>query len=77
MFKAITGMSSQQFDSLYAEVARLYGEAEFARLNNKSRKRGVGAGSPLTFGKGCSCSYSIIGRMRSRFLWGWPLAWAR
>ena len=37
-------MSPQQFDSLYAKVARLYGKAEFARLNNKSRKRGVSAG---------------------------------
>ena len=44
MFKAMAGMSPQQLDSLYADVARLYGEAEFARLNNKSRKRGVGAG---------------------------------
>ena len=43
-FKAMAGMSPQQFDSLYAEVAKLYGEAEFARLNSKSRKRGVGAG---------------------------------
>ena len=44
IFKAITDVSPQQFDSLYADVARLYGEAEFTRLNNKSRKRGVGAG---------------------------------
>lgn len=44
VFKAIAGMSPQQFDSLYAEVAKLYGEAEFARLNSRSRKRGVGAG---------------------------------
>ena len=44
IFKAIAGMSPQQLDSLYAEVAKLYGEAEFARLNSKSRKRGVGAG---------------------------------
>ena len=44
IFKAIAGMSPQQFDSLYAEVAKLYGEAEFARLNSRSRKRGVGAG---------------------------------
>ena len=44
IFKAIAGMSPQQFDSLYAEVAKLYGEAEFARLNSKPRKRGVGAG---------------------------------
>ena len=44
IFKAIAGMSPQQFASLYADVVRLYGEAEFARLNSKSRKRGVGAG---------------------------------
>ena len=44
IFKAMAGMSPQQFDSLYAEVAKLYGEAEFASLNSKSRKRGVGAG---------------------------------
>ncbi len=37
----MAGMSPQQFDSLYAEVAKLYGESEFARLNSKSRKRGV------------------------------------
>ena len=43
IFKAIAGMSPQQFDSLYAEVAKIYGEAKFARLNSKPRKRGVGA----------------------------------
>ena len=44
IFKAMAGISPPQFDSLYAEVAKLYGEAEFARLNSKSRKRDVGAG---------------------------------
>lgn len=44
IFRAMAGMSPRQFDSLYADVARLYGEAEFARPSNRSRKRGVGAG---------------------------------
>ena len=43
IFKTIAGVLPQQFDSLYVDVARLCGEAEFARLNSKSRKRGVGA----------------------------------
>ncbi len=43
-------MSSQQFDSMYAEVAKLYGEAEFARLNSRSRKRGVEAGCRFALG---------------------------
>ena len=43
-FKAITGMTRPQFDLLYADVERKYGDAETARLSKRPRERNIGAG---------------------------------
>ena len=50
VFKALTGMSPRQFDSLYEDVEKLHGAARRARLSNKSRERGIGAGRPTALG---------------------------
>lgn len=50
VFKALTGMSPRQFDSLYEDVEELYGAARRARLSSKPRARGIGAGRPTARG---------------------------
>lgn len=50
VFKALTGMSPQQFDSLYEDVEKLHGAARRARLSSKPRERGIGAGRPNALG---------------------------
>ena len=50
MFKALTGMSPRQFDSLYEDVEKIHGAARRARLSSKPRARGIGAGRPTALG---------------------------
>ena len=50
MFKALTGMSPRQFDSLYEDVEKLHGAARRTRLSSKPRARGIGAGRPTALG---------------------------
>jgi hypothetical protein len=47
-FKAITGMTRPQFDLLYADVEKKYGETETYRLSKRPRERNIGAGHRFT-----------------------------
>ena len=43
-FKTLTGMSTQEFDLLFAKVEKARPEAERERLSKRPRKRAIGAG---------------------------------
>ena len=43
-FKALMGMSLQEFDLLFAKVVKIYPEEERKRLSKRSRQREIGAG---------------------------------
>ena len=43
-FKALMGMSLQEFDLLFAKVEKMNPEVERERLSKRPRKRAVGAG---------------------------------
>ena len=47
-FRAMTGMTVQEFDRLYEQVFQRYEEAEEERQNRPERKRQGGAGHPYT-----------------------------
>ena len=46
-FRALTGLTSPEFDDLWAVVEPRFAEAEQKRLTRRSRKRRVGAGHPF------------------------------
>ena len=43
-FKALMGMSTGEFDLLFAKVEKAHPEAESERLSKSPRKRAIGAG---------------------------------
>ena len=59
-FKALMGMSTGEFDLLFAKVEKAHPEAERKRLSKRRRRRaiGAGAGSRSTCATACSCSCS-------------------
>lgn len=44
-FKALTGLTIEEFDALYAKVEPVWVEAETRRLNRPDRQRAIGAGA--------------------------------
>jgi hypothetical protein len=47
VFRAMTGLSVEQFDALYAEVAPQFAVAEQRRLTRAERQRAIGGGHPF------------------------------
>lgn len=46
MFIRFTGISTEKFDELYAQLVPIYEASEKKRLGNRERKRAIGAGTP-------------------------------
>ena len=47
IFRSFTGLDLSEFDSVYAEVEKVYSSFEEKRLSRRARKREIGAGHPF------------------------------
>jgi len=47
IFRSFTGLDLSEFDSVYAEVEKVYSSVEEKRLSRRGRKREIGAGHPF------------------------------
>jgi hypothetical protein len=47
IFRSLTGLEVNEFDSLYSKVERMHSSFEERRLSRKDRKREIGAGHPF------------------------------
>lgn len=47
IFRSFTGLDLSEFDSVYAEVEKVYSSFEEKRLSRRERKREIGAGHPF------------------------------
>jgi DDE superfamily endonuclease/Helix-turn-helix of DDE superfamily endonuclease len=48
-FRAMTGLTVAEFDTLYADLRPAFAEAELARLSRPDRRRAIGAGHQFEF----------------------------
>ena len=78
-FKALMGMSLQEFDLLFAKVEETHPEAERGRLSKApaGAQSGPGAGSRSTCATACCSSCSTTGRMPPRTWRPRSSGWAR
>ena len=74
-FKALMGMSLQEFDLLLTKMERAHPEAERVRLSKRPRRRaiGAGAGSRWVCGIGRCCSCSTGGDKLQALGWEWKV----
>src|ERR1700691_4409123 len=47
IFRSFVGLDLSEFDSVYAEIEKVYSSCEAKRLSRRERQRDIGAGHPF------------------------------